>query len=101
MKVLDCAGKEVKVGSYVVYSVLLDRSAGLSFGRVVSMHWEAGFIETKKTPRVRVQGAQFSFGKPHLKGTGTLLFPNERMLVIEASQVPARLLRLLLDAGEE
>jgi hypothetical protein len=101
MKVTDAAGAEVKAGDFVVYGVLLGRSAGLSFGRVLEVRvitgnpraWDS--MAQRDQPRVKVQGVQISFGDPQLKAPGTLLFPETRMLVIEREKVPTKLLKML------
>jgi hypothetical protein len=113
----DIAGVPIKVGAYIVYAALWDRSATLKFGRVVNL--THGSTEGRQGPKVQcvtvdrdgrdnwyVQGLDSyqvaaeqrggKVAKPTLVTLGYL----DRLMVVSASQLPANVRKLLDDAAK-
>jgi hypothetical protein len=95
---IDLAGREVRVGDFIVYGSLLGRCAGLQFGRVLDIKSREerlfyGSREKKTVWRIKVQGVS---DEPSLLRPGTLMYPDRILCINEI--IPAKLKELLLGA---
>jgi hypothetical protein len=118
----DITGAPIKVGAYIVYAALWDRSATLKFGRVVALA-EAKRQEYDSRERLPlkvqcvtvdrdgpgkwyVQGRdrysieEESRGGKAAKSTLVTLGFLDRMMVVSAWQLPANVRKLLDDAAK-
>lgn len=103
----DLAGNDIRVGDYVVYSALWDRSAVLKFGKVERLaEREANWYRKKPEATIRVRTVdrhtEWRDGKPlkeywmlQKQGQETTLGFLNRMLVIGSEHVPPDALRVL------
>ena len=98
----DIAGRDIKVGDYIIYAALWDRSATLKYGKVTGLAERDGAwcynAEPRKTPTVKIYSADRDFnGKWELqkKGHVVTLGYLDRLSVIEPHQVPADAKKLL------
>lgn len=98
MEYKDLAGREIKVGDYVIYAALWSRSAVLKFGKVVSLaarkHGEYS-LKKEDTPTLRVTSVDNFLGKYELQNHGTPITLGflDRVLVIDS--VPDNIAKLL------
>ena len=96
----DKAGRTIKPGDIVIYGKALGRSAGMQYGKVISI-FEAedrnyyGDRGTKMKEKLRFIGIDDGWGfKKALQKPSTLEF-SERILVVTRKQVNAGALKLL------
>lgn len=87
-KPTDKVGKEIKVGSFVVYGHALGRCAGLRIGKILEIR-SPKTDYNKEAIHFSVQGVDddWNFKPPHVCRKGTLQFP-DRILVIPEKSVP-------------
>lgn len=97
----DKRGTELKPGDLICYSHLLGRSAGLKFGKVVSVDWSGDPAYNHQRhvyehcPRLKVRGVEESWkGKLELGKIGTLQY-EDRVLKVAPEQVHPAHLELL------
>jgi len=96
----DRAGNPIRVGDYIVYAALWDRSATLKFGRVTELttRKEEDWKTHTKEPTVKAVSVDLWFDKGHkLQNDGhpvTLAF-FDRILSIEGYMVPGDAKKLL------
>lgn len=104
----DVAGFDLRVGEYVVYTVMLGRSPYLSFGRVIAATpaKEEGY--RRQPAKLRVVGTEplwLGLGGVHV-GHAKAKKPSyiqyhERVLAIAATAVPEKLKPVLDEAWEQ
>lgn len=90
----DKAGKEVKAGDYIVYAQAWGRSAGMNYGKVLSVGMsKATDWNLKKYPTIRIVGVD-SWENNKLQKPSTLRF-SDRVLVVSEDQVTEKVLKAL------
>lgn len=100
MTITDKLGFEIKPGDYIAYGHALGRCAGLRIGKVLKTVAEFKrdypYQEPRWFYRVIVRGVNDDFSKLELcKTKGTLLFPQDRIIVLDPARVPQKYLDLL------
>lgn len=84
--VLDKLGKEIKEGCYIIYGHALGRSAGLAFGKVISVstgekkYYNGGSYTVYK---IKIRGVDDDWKVPKLLSRDSILQYPDRIVVID------------------
>jgi hypothetical protein len=98
----DIAGQEIKVGDYICYAALWDRSATMKFGKVTRLaDRDEAYVynrERKKIPTIRLRSVDRDWHdkwKVQAKGKEITLGYLDRLIVVPAELVPPAAKELL------
>lgn len=93
----DKSGRELKAGDYIVYGHALGRCAGLRYGVVIDIKEARDSWTDKKKMHLRVRGVDDDWGgqKPELLSKDSTLQFGDRILRINPSQMPEKVLAIL------
>ncbi len=96
--VFDKCGKEILIGSYIVYGHNLGRCAGLKFGKVINIEDYKPNTSCDKSVRIKVIGVDddWNFNIPKICKAGTLMYSN-RIIVLPFEILPEYAKNLLKD----
>lgn len=95
----DKSGRDVKTGDIIVYGHALGRCAGLRYGKVLGFRPNESHASFEEACAVKLQVIGVNDDWSHLESellerVSYVQFP-ERVLILERTQVPDRVLRLL------
>jgi hypothetical protein len=97
----DKSGKFVKAGDFIVYGRALGRCAGLAYGIVLKVTESKPDWNGKTQPKLKIIGLDPSWEENTRPQKASTLAFSDRVLVINANQLPSKQRQLLDNAWKQ